>query len=188
MVLLTELGYSEIKGVAERGIPQGGEDSPLDFTCMDDIHLCMIEKKWKGGFVMRAGGKKVKVKGAAYGDDLRCTGGSREEAQECIDLSGRVFHFFGLTASPTKMFVRAVVFDEMGEEVEACTLGVLFYLDRETGQRVALEVGGSDQWAKYLGETGNLMGESSRECGRIEVEGGRAGRLVAKARLWGLAN
>ena len=49
MVLLTKWGHSKVRGVAERGIPQGGEDSPLDFMCMNDVHMRMLEKRWGGG-------------------------------------------------------------------------------------------------------------------------------------------
>mgnify|MGYP001259112339 CR=1 FL=1 len=55
MVLVTKWGYSKVKGVAQRGIPQGGEDSPLDFMCMNDVHMRMLERRWEGGYMRRAG-------------------------------------------------------------------------------------------------------------------------------------
>ena len=51
---------------------------------------------------------------AGYGDDLRCVGASRAEAQECVDMGSAVFHFFGLEASPKKMWVRRLRFDQEG--------------------------------------------------------------------------
>ena len=118
MVLLTKWGYSKVKGVAQRGIPQGGEDSPLDFMCMNDVHMRMLERHWEGGYMMRAGGKEVRVKACGYGDDLRCMAASKEGAQQCVDIGSAVFYFFGLEASPTKMWVRRLRFDEKGGYVE----------------------------------------------------------------------
>ena len=38
----------------------------------------------------------------------------RTETVECLNISSRVFYFFGLTASPLKMWVRRLVFGEGG--------------------------------------------------------------------------
>ena len=63
----------------------------------------------------------VRVKACGYGDDLRCMGCSREEAQGCVDVGSAVFHFFGLEASPKKMWVRRLKFDEKGVLMEVVT-------------------------------------------------------------------
>ena len=61
----------------------------------------------------------------------------------------------------------------------------VWYADLEKGERVELEVGGEDQWCKYLGETGCLEVKADKECERVKREGVRVGRWVSRARLYG---
>ena len=136
---------------------------------------------------MRAGGKAVKVKACGHGDDLRCVGASRAEAQECVNIGSAVFHFFGLEASPKKMWVRRLMFDQEGLLVEVGEEERVGSMNWESGERVELKVWGGEEWCKHLGEKGNLMGDTKEECDRVRREGQRVGRMVDKAQLYGTA-
>ena len=90
----------------------------------------------------------MRVKGAAYGDDLRCLAEERAETVECLNISSRVFYFFGLTASPLKMWVRRLVFGEGGVMLEVEGDQKVMYLDRETGVWTDIQVGDGEMVCK----------------------------------------